>query len=418
MQIAMVAAGFTGGEADELRRSMAAWRRKGGVDKFRVKLIGGLLAHGYTKDFAEAIFRQVEGFGEYGFPESHAASFALLAYISSWLKRHEPEAFLAALLNSQPMGFYAPAQLVQDARRHGVRVLPVDVMYSDWECTLVYETAATIGGAGNQGSAKQGRTNDVPAIEGHMDTRHAPSQTCAHAPRPAVRLGLNRIKGMAQPAADRISAARAGAPFHDSEDLARRADLNRHELDALAAGDALRTLAGHRRQARWAAAAGGPARGLLRDAAIVEDVMPELLAPDEGQTIVDDYRALGLTLNRHPLALLREALRARRFETAQVLHTYPDRRLARACGLVTVRQRPGTAKGTIFVTIEDETGAVNAVIRPELIENQRKELLGASLLGIYGVWQNVNQVRHLIASRLVDLTPLLGALNTRSRDFH
>jgi len=435
MQIAMVAAGFTGGEADELRRSMAAWRRKGGVDKFRVKLIGGLLAHGYTKDFAEAIFRQVEGFGEYGFPESHAASFALLAYVSSWLKRHEPEAFLAALLNSQPMGFYAPAQLVQDARRHGVRVLPVDVMHSDWECTLVFDEGAMMGGAvkgmasertENQNTAKktarngvpvtEGGTKEFPSIEGSMELRHAPSQ--AHAPRPAVRLGLNRVKGMAQAAADRISAARAVAPFHDSEDLARRADLNRHELDALAAGDALRTLAGHRRQARWAAAAGGPARGLLRDAAIVEDAMPELLAPDEGQTIVDDYRALGLTLNRHPLALLRAALHARRFETAQVLHTYPDRRLARACGLVTVRQRPGTAKGTIFVTIEDETGAVNAVIRPELIENQRKELLGASLLGIYGVWQNVNQVRHLIASRLVDLTPLLGALNTRSRDFH
>nr|WP_233235779.1 error-prone DNA polymerase [Bordetella sp. LUAb4] len=405
MQIAMVAAGFTGGEADELRRSMAAWRRKGGVDKFRVKLIGGLLAHGYTKDFAEAIFRQVEGFGEYGFPESHAASFALLAYVSSWLKRHEPEAFLAALLNSQPMGFYAPAQLVQDARRHGVRVLPVDVMHSEWECTLVHkgETHAA---------------DEAAAIEGAMCARHAPSHEHAAPPRPAVRLGLNRVKGMSQAAADRISAARAVALFQDSEDLARRADLNRHELDALAAGDALRTLAGHRRQARWAAAAGGPVRGLLRDAAIVEDAMPELLPPEEGQTIVDDYRALGLTLNRHPLALLREALRARRFETAAILHTYPDRRLARACGIVTVRQRPGTAKGTIFLTIEDETGAVNAVVRPELIESQRKELLGASLLGIYGVWQNVNQVRHLIASRLVDLTPLLGALNTRSRDFH
>ncbi|WP_454690684.1 error-prone DNA polymerase [Achromobacter aloeverae] len=406
MQIAMVAAGFSGGEADELRRSMASWRRKGGVDKFRVKLIGGLLAHGYTKDFAEAIFRQVEGFGEYGFPESHAASFALLAYISSWLKRHEPEAFLAALLNSQPMGFYAPAQLVQDARRHGVRVLPPDVMHSDWECTLV--ECALVHAAGDTGAGIAGG--------GGMYARHAPAP--GPEPRPAVRLGLNRIKGMSEAAADRIRMARAAAPFRDSDDLARRADLNRHELDALAAGDALRTLAGHRRQARWAAAAGAPARGLLRDAAIVEDAMPDLPPPNEGQTIVEDYRALGLTLNRHPLALLRETLRARRFETAQVLHTYPDRRLARACGIVTVRQRPGTAKGTIFVTIEDETGAVNAVVRPELIESQRKELLGASLLGIYGVWQNVNQVRHLIARRLVDLTPLLGTLNTRSRDFH
>ncbi len=409
MQIAMVAAGFTGGEADELRRSMAAWRRKGGVDKFRVKLIGGLLAHGYSKDFAEAIFRQVEGFGEYGFPESHAASFALLAYVSAWLKRHEPEAFLAALLNSQPMGFYAPAQLVQDARRHGVRVLPVDVMHSDWECTLVH---------GAHETAHDGGDPALVRVTAHGSDDPAPVHAPTDGGRPAVRLGLNRIKGMSQAAAERISAARAVAPLRDSDDLARRADLGRHELDALAAGDALRTLAGHRRQARWAAAAGAPARGLLRDAAIVEDAMPELLPPDEGQTIVDDYRALGLTLNRHPLALLRETLRARRFETAQVLHTYPDRRLARACGIVTVRQRPGTAKGTIFVTIEDETGTVNAVIRPELIESQRKELLGASLLGIYGVWQNVNQVRNLIARRLVDLTPLLGELTPRSRDFH
>ncbi|WP_156414372.1 error-prone DNA polymerase [Bordetella sp. N] len=421
MQIAMVAAGFTGGEADELRRSMAAWRRKGGVDKFRVKLIGGLLAHGYTKDFAEAIFRQVEGFGEYGFPESHAASFALLAYISSWLKRHEPEAFLAALLNSQPMGFYAPAQLVQDARRHGVRVLPVDVMHSEWEATLVFAAAAEDGSARIEGDLS---AHGMWAREAacHSDANAATDvdvdMHAANRPRPAVRLGLNLIKGMSEDAGMRISAARAAQPFRDSDDLGRRADLNRHELDALAAADALRTLAGHRRQARWAAAAGAPARGLLRDAAIVEDTLPDLLPPEEGQTIVDDYRSVGLTLNRHPLALLRETLRARRFETAQVLHTYPDRRLARACGIVTVRQRPGTAKGTIFVTLEDETGAVNAVIRPELIENQRKELLGASLLGIYGVWQSVNQVRHLIASRLVDLTPLLGELNTRSRDFH
>jgi error-prone DNA polymerase len=380
MQIAMVAAGFTGGEADELRRSMAAWRRKGGVHKFHAKLVGGMLAHGYTKEFAEAIFRQVEGFGEYGFPESHAASFALLAYASSWIKRHEPEAFLAALLNSQPMGFYAPAQLIQDARRHGVRVLPVDVCASDWDSRLDF---------GHEG--------------GH---------------RPAVRLGLSLVKGMSEAAAERIAAARLQRPYADTADLARRADLNRHDLDALAAADALLHLAGHRRQARWEAAAGAPAKGLLRDAAIAETLTPELPMPSEGQTISDDYRSLHFTLHRHPLALLRDKLKARRFETAETLNSYPDRRLARACGLVTVRQRPGTAKGTIFVSIEDETGAVNVVVRSELIERQRKELLGASLLGVYGVWQNVNNVRHLIAQRLVDLTPLLGNLAVESRNFH
>lgn len=381
MQIAMVAAGFTGGEADELRRSMAAWRRKGGVDRFRVKLIGGLLAHGYTKDFAEAIFRQIEGFGEYGFPESHAASFALLAYVSAWLKCHEPEAFLAALLNSQPMGFYAPAQLIQDARRHRVRVLPVDICASDWDSKLVPDT-----------------------------------------PRPAVRLGMSLVKGMTQAAALRIEAERARQPFTSTADAARRADLSRHDLDALASADALRSLAGHRRQARWEAAAGAPARGLLRDAPIVETDAPRLTAPDEGQTVADDYRALQFTLHRHPVALLRAQLQARRFETAAALNHYPDKRLARACGIVTVRQRPGTAKGTIFVSIEDETGPVNVVVRPELIERQRRELLGATLLGVYGTWQNVNQVRHLIAQRLVDLTPLLGAvlgdLNAGSRNFH
>jgi error-prone DNA polymerase len=381
MQIAMVAAGFTGGEADELRRSMAAWRRKGGVDKFRAKLVGGMLAHGYAKEFAEAIFRQVEGFGEYGFPESHAASFALLAYASSWLKRHEPEAFLAALLNSQPMGFYAPAQLIQDARRHGVRVLPVDVCASDWDSRLDF-------------------------------SRGDPAS------RPAVRLGMNLVKGMSEAAARRIAAARGQAPYADTADLARRADLGRHDLDALAAADALASLAGHRRLARWEAAAGPPAKGLLRDAAIVETRMPELPAPSEGQTISDDYRSLRFTLHRHPLSLLRDKLKARRFETADTLNGYPDKRLARACGLVTVRQRPGTANGTIFVSIEDETGPVNVVVRPELIERQRRELLASRLLGVYGVWQNVNNVRHLIAHRLVDLTPMLGNLATGSRDFH
>ncbi|WP_409516569.1 OB-fold nucleic acid binding domain-containing protein, partial [Achromobacter sp.] len=396
MQIAVVAAGFTPGEADQLRRSMAAWKRKGGVDKFRVKLVGGLLAHGYTLDFAEALFRQVEGFGEYGFPESHAASFALLAYSSSWLKRHEPEAFLAALLNSQPMGFYAPAQLVQDARRHGVCVLPADVTVSGWDAAL---EALPDGHPGARRSARP----------------HAPDPDT---PRPAVRLGLSLIQGMREDAARRIEHARAQAPFTDTADLARRAALNRHDLNALAAGDALRTLAGHRRQASWEAAASVQSRDLLRDAAIQETQAPRLQAPSESQTVAADYRSVGLTLHSHPVALLRDQLAARNFQPADVLNRYPDKRVARACGIVTVRQRPQTSKGVIFVTLEDETGPVNVVVRPELIERQRRELLGAKLLGVYGAWQSVDGVRHLIAQRLVDLSDLLGGLATHSRNFH
>lgn len=394
MQIAVVAAGFTPGDADQLRRSMAAWKRKGGVDKYRVKLVGGLLAHGYTLEFAEALFRQVEGFGEYGFPESHAASFALLAYASSWLKRHEPEAFLAALLNSQPMGFYPPAQLVQDARRHGVRVLAADVTVSGWDAAL--ETAP----------------DDAAPRPAHQ---HAPAPDDI---RPAVRLGLSLIQGLHEDSARRIEAARAQAPFTSTGDLARRAALTRHDLNALAAGDALLTLAGHRRQASWEAAASIHSRDLLRDATIHETETPQLAAPTENQTVAADYRSVGLTLRRHPVELLRPQLAARNFQPASVLNGYPDKRVARACGIVTVRQRPQTSKGVIFVTLEDETGPVNVVVRPELIERQRRELLASSLLGVYGSWQSVDGVRHLIAQRLVDLSELLGGLSMPSRNFH
>ncbi|HYG42734.1 MAG TPA: OB-fold nucleic acid binding domain-containing protein, partial [Bordetella sp.] len=336
--------------------------------------------NGYTPEFAAAIIRQIEGFGEYGFPESHAASFALLAYASSWLKCHEPEAFLAALLNSQPMGFYAPAQLVQDARRHDVVVLPADAAVSGWEASL-------------------------EALPGS-------------AQRPAVRLGLNQVQGLSEDAGRRIEQARAARPFADTRDLGRRAALSRHELDALAAGDALRSLAGHRRLASWEASVSVANRDLLRDADIVETSTPALPTPTEGQSISADYRSLRLTLRRHPIELLRPRLQALRFEPAAVLYHYPDRRLARACGLVTVRQRPQTAKGTIFVTLEDETGSVNVIVRNELIERQRRELLGATLLGVYGTWQNVENVRNLVAQRLVDLSTLLGGLAARSRNFH
>ena len=376
MQLAMLAAGFTAGEADQLRRAMAAWKRKGGLDKFHDKLVGGMLERGYAREFADALFSQIEGFAEYGFPESHAASFALLAYASAWMKRHHPAAFLAALLNSQPMGFYSPSQLVQDARRHGVEVRSVDVMRSDWEATL----------------------------------------ESGDGPMPAVRLGLNRVHGLAQQSGWRIEEARAVKDFSNLNDLALRASLSSTDLQALAAANALQAIAGHRREARWHAAVATPGKGLLKAVSIAADEIA-LPAPSEAQQIVADYRSIGLTLARHPLALLRERLLQRRLLPASTLANFRQGQIARACGIVTVRQRPATAKGTVFVTLEDETGVVNVIVWPALVEKQRRELLQSSLLAVYGIWQTENNVHHLIAKRLVDMTPLLGSLQTESRDF-
>jgi error-prone DNA polymerase len=383
MQIAMIAGGFTPGEADQLRRAMAAWKRKGNLDKFHAKLVDGMLARGYQQEFAEAIFRQIQGFAEYGFPESHAASFALLAYASAWLKCHEPAAFLTALLNSQPMGFYSPSQLVQDARRHGIEVRAVNVGISNWEAAL----EATV----------------------------LPSPACGGS-KQSVRLGMNLVKGLPQEAAARIEIARANHSFLDMADLAMRAQLTRHDLQMLADANALESLAGNRRQALWQAVVSAPEKGLLKPATVHEEVLA-LAAPSEAEDIVGDYRALGLTLGRHPLALLRPILNARRFLPADVLNTFANGQFARGCGIVTIRQRPQTAKGTMFVTLEDETGPVNVIVWPALVDKQRKELLGASLLGVYGIWQCERNVRHLVAKRLVDLSHLLGALGTHSRDF-
>ncbi len=376
MKIAMAAAGFTAGQADELRRSMAAWRRKGGIDQFRRKLIEGLLNNGYTKEFAETIFKQIEGFGEYGFPESHAASFALLAYASAWLKCHEPEAFLASLLNSQPMGFYAASQLIQDARRHGVQLLPVDVQTSDWECTL----------------------------EMVSDTQASP---CV---RPAVRLGLNQILGLPAAAAQALLEARLAGLFLDTQDLGRRADLNQAVLQQLALAGALHTLSGHRRQAAWHAAASVATKGLLREAEPSDDEQPLLLPPTEAHDLVTDYQRLGFTLGRHPLALLRQTLTRLRFAPATTLAQLPQGRFARACGFVTMRQRPQTAKGVIFVTLEDETGSVNLIVRAELAVRQRRELLQAQLLAAIGTWQNLQGTQHLLVGRLEDHSHLLATL--------
>ncbi len=420
MQIAMEAAGFTGGEADSLRRSMAAWKRKGGLEKFYNKIIDGMLGNGYERGFAEQIFRQIQGFGEYGFPESHAASFALLAYASSWLKCHEPEAFLAALLNSLPMGFYSASTLIQDARRHGVKVLPPDVQISDWEATLEYEADVSE----NREDSVQAfvpstlTSSSAPGSRSASEGRLARQPRATSEKRPCVRLGLNQIKGMHIEVAKRIVEVRAQERFDSVADLAKRADLTRHDLNALASGNALESLAGHRRAALWDAVVSVPDKDMLRDAPVYETTQPQLTLLTEGQSLVADYDSLGLTLGRHPLELLRARLTDMRFSSSAVLREQPDRRLARAAGIVTIRQRPGTAKGVVFVTLEDETGQVNLLIRPELASRQRKELLTSRLMGAYGRWQSANGVQHLIVERLVNLTHLLGKLQTHSRNFH
>ncbi|HEU0231519.1 MAG TPA: error-prone DNA polymerase [Burkholderiaceae bacterium] len=390
MQIAVTAADFTPGEADQLRRAMASWRRKGGVDKFHQKLLEGMKKNGYDDAFAQSIVRQLEGFGEYGFPESHAAGFAKLAYCSAWIKRHEPEAFLVALLNSQPMGFYSVNQLIQDARRHRVIILPIDINESGWDTALTPPAGP--------GRATMSTPNDEP--------------------QPVVRLGLHLVKGLSREAGQCIEAARVQSDFSNPQDLAQRARLRRHDMDCLANANALASIAGHRRQARWQAAL-PRSLDLLEASPIRETEQPELAAPGQGMETIADYEATQFTLGPHPLALLRPALRASQYNQARLLlDGYPDRRRARACGLVTMRQRPQTAKGVIFVSLEDETGTVNVIVRPELAARQRTELLCARLLGVDGVWQTHQGVGHLIAESLTNLNTMLGGLGVRSRDFH
>ncbi|NQW94434.1 MAG: error-prone DNA polymerase, partial [Polaromonas sp.] len=333
------------------------------------------------------------------FPESHAASFAKLVYVSCWLKCHEPACFFAALVNSQPMGFYSPSQLVQDARRHGVEVLAIDITQSGWDCSL-------------QANAAQPEVGSAyPGIRPYQ---------------PAIRLGLRLVKGLSETTGDRILVARASGPFADVEDLCLRAQLGRLEVNALAAADALAPLAGHRRQQVWQAAAVKPAHGLLKAVPTLEAA---LMLPDtpEGENILFDYHATGLTLRRHPLALLRSRLAEKDFLSAALLNALPDGHDVAACGIVTLCQQPSTAKGTMFLTLEDETGSINVIVWKYLRQTQRAEVLHARLLAVHGTWQRSEEdgapegfgkVRNLIAASLEDLTPLLGRLGTTSRDFH
>lgn len=375
MLLAVAAAGFTDDEADKLRRAMAAWNRKGGLEPFQIKLTKGLLDNGYTQEFADRIYKQIQGFGEYGFPESHAASFALLVYISCWLKCHHPAAFTCGLLNSQPLGFYSPAQLVIDAQRHDVVVLPVDVMVSDVDCTL----------------------------EGGVDS-------------PQLRIGLRMIGSLNSEAAHRIVAARADAPFDNIADMKRRADLSAQDVAALASADALNTLIGHRREALW------QALGVERDTSLFhapDDVAAATLQPPtEADDIFTDYRTVGLSLRRHPLALLRPALDKLRIRSAEEVAKARHGQILRATGMVTCRQRPATASGTTFVTLEDETGSINVVVWSRVAEAQRKELVFSRLLCVAGHVERQGDVVHLIAGKLIDQSAMLGELEFSTREFH
>ncbi|MBV9344779.1 MAG: error-prone DNA polymerase [Gammaproteobacteria bacterium] len=380
MQIAIAAAGFSPGEADALRRAMGAWKKTGGLDPFRERLLQGMHERGYGAEFAERIYQQMLGFGEFGFPASHAASFALLVYDSAWLKRYEPAAFACALLNSQPMGFYAPAQLVRDAREHGVEVRPADVCVSLWDCTL---------------------------------------ERCADGAA-ALRLGLRMVKSLSEAAVQRLQVARAAEPFTSVQDLAQRASLDRGDLEALAAAGALAALSGNRHLAFWEVAGAerplplsfGAGRGVQ-----AEEGYPLLRAPSEGEGISADYASLGLTLGRHPLALLRGRLRAGSLQSAAEVRAQGNGARVRTAGLVLMRQRPGTAGGVTFVTLEDESGQINVIVWERTGRAQRAPLLQSRLLEVHGELQQQEGVTHLIAHRLIDRTALLGALTTRSRDF-
>ena len=376
MQLAVVAAGFTPGEADRLRRAMAAWKRRGGLGPFEDKLINGMRERGYEEDFARQIFRQIEGFGEYGFPESHSASFALLVYVSCWLKCHTPAAFTCALLNSQPMGFYSASQLVQDVRRHGVEVRPVDVNDSDWDCTL--ETS-----------------DDSAAV---------------------LRLGLRMVKGLSEDAGQRIVAERDDGRYEKVQNLLERAHLDRRELGVLATSGALRVLSGDRHKARWAVAGAEKPMPLFQSMERYE-AAPLLKKPTEGQNIVADYQSTGLTLERHPMCLLRRHLDRYQYVAARQLPTMSSGQRLNVAGLVITKQRPGTASGVTFVTLEDESGQINLIIWKKIAEEFRSELLNARLLGIAGELQIEGKVIHVIARQLFDHTDMLGGLSVRSRDF-
>ncbi|MDG2422171.1 MAG: error-prone DNA polymerase [Gammaproteobacteria bacterium] len=402
MQLAIVAAGFTGGEADQLRRDMAAWKRKGRLELYREKLVAGMLSRGYEKEFAEKLFHQIKGFGDYGFPESHSASFALIAYVSSWFKRYHPAAFCCALLNSQPMGFYAPAQLIRDVKKHGVIINTIDVNESFYDNTLEF-------------------------VEHYVK----PDSPCHHNTEAQLRLGLRSVKGLSQIGAKSVVAARQAGHFTTVQDLVFRSGINQKDLEALAAADVLKKISGDRHRAFWQAS-GIKTMGLgkqaintgdqalfFSDQEFDSDFGVDVLLPvvSEEQNIVEDYNTTGFTLRRHPVALFRTHLNNFNVSRADELVCLADEDTAKVAGLVTCRQRPMTASGVTFLTLEDEAGYVNVVVWPALGEQQRFVMRQASLMGVVGHVQKSNGVVHLIARELADLSHWLSEMEFFSRDF-
>jgi error-prone DNA polymerase len=392
MRLAVVAAGFTPGEADQLRRAMAAWRRPGVIDDFRAKLIAGMRAKGLSTEFAKMVFRQIRGFGEYGFPESHAASFALLAYVSAWLKCHYAAHFCVALLNSQPMGFYAPAQLVRNAQEHSVEVHPIDVNHSRWDSTL------------------------------EQCSPHAPREECVTrsvTPTLAIRLGLRMIVGLPQSAAARVEAAREAGPFHSLADFTSRTGLSPSIVDRLARADAFQSLSLDRRASLWQSLAqernkiSQPLFGGLHDRELLT-VLPSMTAQQE---VFADYRTAGLSLKAHPISFFRSQLDQLRIVPAAELASIGDGRFVRVAGLVLVRQRPGTAKGITFVTLEDETGVANLIIKMDVWNRFYTVARTAPAYIAHGRLQNQQGVIHVLVQRLENLSATLSSIRSQSRDF-
>jgi error-prone DNA polymerase len=393
MSIAIVAAKFEPGEADRFRRAMATFKRVGTINSFGEKFIEGMTRRGYAPDFAQSCFRQIQGFGEYGFPESHAASFANLVYASSWLKCRYPDAFAAALLNSQPMGFYAPAQIVRDAQEHGVEVRAVDINASQWDCTL------------EPGSEAARR----------LHPRHASMKDAIRSTH-ALRLGFRQVAGFSQEHADRIAQTR-GAGFDSVRDLWLRTALPPAALERLAAADAFRSLGLDRRDVLWAVRALRRA-GDKDDLPLFARVAMEELEPDAdlppmppGQQVVEDYRHLRLSLKAHPVSFLRGEFDRQGIVRHEQLSCMRSGQRVTVGGIVLVRQRPGTAKNVIFMTMEDETGIANIIIWPRVFESFRPEVLGARLVSVTGALQNEQGVIHVVADRIEDLTPMLRRLS-------
>jgi error-prone DNA polymerase len=401
MRLAVVAAGFTPGEADQLRRAMGAWRRSGIIEQFRVKLMEGMKARGLSEQFAEQVFTQVRGFGEYGFPESHAASFALLVYVSAWLKRYYPACFAAGLLNSQPMGFYAPAQLVGDARRHGVPVRPVDVNFSTWDCILEAPDFSY----------------PLPPCGGGDKTGVPPSEWGKG--QSALRLGFRLVGGLREDAANAVVAARIDGPFRSVSDLARRARLGRGTLEILADADALGSLELDRRSALWQSLGQDrrPTDGALFGGVIDDEPAADLPALSPPEQVFADYRATGMSLKGHPMQFCRADLDRLRVVPAYQLAELPHGRRLSVAGIVLVRQRPSTAKGITFVTLEDETGVANLVVRQDTWERYYQVARRSAAWIARGMLERKDKIIHILVQRLDDLSKALGGLRTKSRDF-